>query len=84
MLYFDKTIVISSYAKIMFYIELYIPCSYVYTENNRIYNGVEAETRKSRASFQIIQVPFEALPRMTHEKSENEPEISLLMSQHHH
>ena len=30
----------------------------------RIYDGVEAETRKSQASFQIIQVSSEALPRM--------------------
>ena len=33
-------------------------------ETKRIYDGVEAETRKSQASFQIIQVSFEALPRM--------------------
>ena len=31
---------------------------------NRIYDGVEAETRKSQASFQIIQVSSEALLRM--------------------
>ena len=31
---------------------------------NRIYDGVEVETRKSQASFQIIQVSSEALPRM--------------------
>ena len=30
----------------------------------RIFDGVEAETRKSQASFQIIQVSSEALPRM--------------------
>ena len=30
----------------------------------RICDGVEAETRKSQASFQIIQVSSEALPRM--------------------
>ena len=34
------------------------------SENIRIYDGVEAETRKSQASFQIIQVSSEALPRM--------------------
>ena len=34
------------------------------TKNKRIYDGVEAETRKSQASFQIIQVSSEALPRM--------------------
>ena len=28
---------------------------------NRIYDGVEAETRKSQASFQIFQVSSEAL-----------------------
>ena len=31
-------------------------------DTNRIYDGVEAETRKSEASFQIIQVSSEALP----------------------
>ena len=45
----------------------------------RIYDGVEAETRKSQASFQIIQVSSEAL-----RESDNEPEISLLRLQHHH
>ena len=35
-----------------------------YSDNKRIYDGVEAETRKSQASFQIIQVSSEALPRM--------------------
>ena len=34
------------------------------SEINRIYDGVEAETRKSQASFQIFQVSSEALPRM--------------------
>ena len=34
------------------------------SETIRIYDGVEAETRKSQASFQIIQVSSEALPRM--------------------
>ena len=29
----------------------------------RIYDGVEAKTRKYQASFQIIQVSSEALPR---------------------
>ena len=33
-------------------------------ETNRIYVGVEAETRKSQARFQIIQVSCEALPGM--------------------
>ena len=33
-------------------------------DSNRIYDGVEAETRKSQAFFQIIQVSSEALPRM--------------------
>ena len=33
-------------------------------KTKRIYDGVEAETRKSQASFQIIQVSSEALPRM--------------------
>ena len=33
-------------------------------ETKRIYDGVEAETRKSQASFQIIQISSEALPRM--------------------
>ena len=47
-------------------------------KNKRIYDGVEAETRKSQASFQIIQVSSEALLRMRLEKSQNEPEISLL------
>ena len=51
---------------------------------DRIYDGVEAETRKSQASFQIIQVSSEAMPRMRLELSVNEPEISLLRSQHHH
>ena len=31
---------------------------------NRIYDGVEAETRESQASFQIIQISSEALRRM--------------------
>ena len=35
------------------------------TEINGINNGAEAETRKSQASFQIIQVSSEALPRMS-------------------
>ena len=30
----------------------------------RIYGGIKAETKKSQASFQIIQVSFEALLRM--------------------
>ena len=38
--------------------------SHVGAEIKRIYDGVEAETRKSQASFQIIQVSSEALPRM--------------------
>ena len=39
---------------------LFCDCiTYVY-----IYDGVEAKTRKSQASFQIIQVSSEALPRM--------------------
>ena len=56
-------------------------------EINRIYDGVDAETRKSQASFQIFQVSSEALPvssealpissealpRMRLEWSENEP-----------
>ena len=34
------------------------------SEIKRIHDGVEDETRKSQASFQIIQVSPEALPRM--------------------
>ena len=41
---------------------------------NRIYSGVEAETRKSQVSFQIIRLKY----------SENEPGISLSMPQPHH
>ena len=41
---------------------------------DRIYDGFGAKTRKSRASFEIIQVS----------SSENEPEISLPRLQHHH
>ena len=37
-------------------------CTFLHIK--RIYDGVEAETRKSQASFQIIQVSSEALPRM--------------------
>ena len=33
------------------------------SEIKRMYDEVEAETRKSQASFQIIQVSSEALPR---------------------
>ena len=33
-------------------------------ENNRFYDGVEAETRKSQTSFHIIQVSSEAVSRM--------------------
>ena len=51
---------------------------------NKIYDGVEAETRKSQASFQIIPVSSEALPTMRLELSENKHETSLLRSQHHH
>ena len=36
----------------------------VLCEFKRFYDWVEAETRKSQASFQIIQVSSEALPRM--------------------
>ena len=39
----------------------------------RIYDGIEAETRKSQTSFQIIQLSSEALL-----------EISVLRPQHHH
>ena len=53
-------------------------------QTNRINDGAEAETRKSQASFQIIQVSPEAVPRMRLELSEYEPEISLLRSQHYH
>ena len=34
-------------------------------ENKKIYDGVEAETRKSKASIQIIQVLFAALLKMS-------------------
>ena len=47
-------------------------------------DGVDDETRKSQASFQIIQILSKALLRMRFEKSENEPEISVLRPQHHH
>ena len=52
----------------------------------KIYFGVEAETRISQASFQIIQVSFKALalPRMNFEQPVTEPEISVLRPQHHH
>ena len=53
-------------------------------EIKRIYAGVEAETMKSQASFQSIQVLPEALPRMRLRLSENEPEISVLKPQHNH
>ena len=46
-------------------------------------DGVEAEKRKSQASFQIIQVSSEALSRMRLEQSENEPEISFSRLQNH-
>ena len=36
-------------------------------EFKTIYDGVEAKTRKSQASFQIIQVSSAALPRMRRE-----------------
>ena len=51
---------------------------------NRIDDGIEASTRKSQASFQIIQVSSNALPSMRPEYSENKPEISLSMPRHHH
>ena len=53
-------------------------------EINRIYDGAEAKTRNSQASYQIIQVSCEALPSMRLESSDNEPEISLSRPQHHH
>ena len=36
------------------------------SKNNRIYDSVEAEARKSQASFQIIQVSCEALDYFSH------------------
>ena len=35
-----------------------------YNGIDRIYDGAEAETTESQASFQILQVSAEALPRM--------------------
>ena len=43
---------------------VYICVSMVSKWINRIYDGVEDETRKSQASFLIIQMLSEVLPRM--------------------
>ena len=54
---------------------VFYPIIYIIIFTKRIYDGVEAETRKSQASFQITRVSSEA---------ENEPEISSERPQHHH
>ena len=52
---------------------------------NIINDGVEgASARKSQARFEIIQVSSSAEPRMSLERSENLPEISLSRHQPHH
>ena len=38
--------------------------NFMFSNTKRSYDGVEAETRKSQASFQIIQVSSETLPKM--------------------
>ena len=69
---------------VSFTIKLINSINGVDAEINRIYDGIEAETSKSQASFQIIQNSFEALPSMRLEYFENEPEISMQKPEHHH
>ena len=58
-------------------------------QTNRIYDGVEAETRKSQAILWLFKSHARLCraweePSMRLEKCENEPEISLSRPQHHH
>ena len=50
---------------------------------NRIYDGVEAETRNFKIVFRLF-IFMRGLPRIRLELSENEPEISLSRPQPQH
>ena len=53
------------------------------SQTNRIYDGVEAKSRKSQASFQIIWLMRGSAEHETI-NLKNQPEISLSRPQHHH
>ena len=60
------------------YIQMFIRDTRILSKSNdinSIYDGFEAETRKAQSSFQIL--------KSRGRDSENEPDISLPMPQHH-